>query len=135
MIMFMDRQLEKHLHIKVCDYIRTVYPDTMFRTDLGGIKLTMGQAIQAKRMNGGKRAWPDLFIASQRAGFGGLFIELKSKEIYKKGGLELLKNSHVEEQQAMLERLTQAGYCAVFAVGFEDAKLVIDNYLSKQSGV
>lgn len=120
---------EEQLHMMVCDYIRMQYPDVLFRTDMGGVKLTMGQAIKAKRMNGGRRAWPDLFVAARRGRYGGLFIELKNKNIYRKDGT-LLKSEHLAEQQAVLDSLCAAGYCAVFAVGFTDAKMVIDNYLS-----
>lgn len=129
----MDRQLEKHLHIKVCDYLRVAHPYALFRTDLGGIKLTMGQATQVKRMQGGKRAWPDLFIAEPRHGFCGLFIELKNNQIFKVDG-SLRKNDHVEEQAAVLEALQERGYKAVFAVGFDEARDIIDMYLSERAG-
>lgn len=129
--MYMDRQLEKHLHIKVCDYLRVAHPYALFRTDLGGIKLTMGQATQVKRMNGGKRAWPDLFIAHPSGKYHGLFIELKATDIYKKDGVTLKKNPHVEEQQLMLEMLRNRGYKAEFAVGYDQAVKLIKRYLSR----
>lgn len=55
---------ELELQAQVADYIRLRYPSVIFHSDFGsGIKLTMGQAIRQKRLNGGRRAWPDLFIA------------------------------------------------------------------------
>lgn len=55
---------ELELQAQVADYIRLQYPTVIFHSDFGsGIKLTMGQAIKQKRLNGGRRAWPDLFIA------------------------------------------------------------------------
>jgi len=105
------------------------YPNVLFRTDLGGVKLTMGQAIKVKRLNGGRRAWPDLFIAACRGGYAGLFIELKNTNIYRKDGT-LLKNEHLSEQAKMLDSLKQAGYQTTFAVGFAGAKDAIDTYLS-----
>ena len=93
----------------------------------------MGQAAITKRMQGGKRAWPDLFIAEPRHGYAGLFIELKNTQIYKADG-SLRKNEHVEEQAAVLKALQERGYKAVFAVGFDEARDIIDMYLSERAG-
>ena len=60
----------------------------------------------------------------------GLFIELKAKTIYKKDG-SLLANDHVAEQKTMLEWLETRGYMARFAVGFDEAKKLIDDYLTE----
>ena len=58
---------ELELQAQVADYIRLQYPTVIFHSDFGsGIKLTMGQAIKQKRLNGGRRAWPDMFIAEPR---------------------------------------------------------------------
>ena len=55
---------ELELQAQVADYIRLRHPGVIFHSDFGsGIKLTMGQAIKQKRLNGGRRAWPDMFIA------------------------------------------------------------------------
>lgn len=59
----------------------------------------------------------------------GLYIELK-----KEGTLLKKKNGewateHIAEQAEVLESLRQRGYCAEFAVGFEEAKKIIDEYL------
>lgn len=122
------RQLERSLHIQVCDYIRLRYPQVIFRTDVADLKLTMAQAARLKRMQGGRRAYPDLFLAEPRGGYAGLFIELKATDIYKKDG-NLKANPHVAEQAKMLSALTQRGYRAVFTVGFEQAREVIDKYM------
>ena len=128
---------ESDLHVMVADYLRLQYPDVMFHSDFGsGVKLTMGQAAKQKRQNGGRRAWPDIFIAEPRETGpfrhqhkSGLFIELK------KDGTRLRKKNggwtsgHIAEQADVLERLEFRGYKAVFAVGFEQAKKVIDEYL------
>lgn len=115
------------------------YPCVLFRTDFAaGMKMTIGQAARHRRLQSG-RAWPDLFIAQpafNRAAkepddtvfFHGLFIELKATNIYKKDG-SLRANPHVAEQAAMLERLRKLGYEARFAVGFDQAKQIIDDYL------
>lgn len=134
---------EAELQTQVADYIRLRYPKVLFHSDFGsGIKLTMGQAIKQKRQNGGRRAWPDMFIAEPRkaiisegehtrlvAGYHGLFLELK------KDGTRLKKKNgdwaseHIAEQAEVLEELYIRGYVAHFAVGFEDAKRIIDGYL------
>ena len=143
---------ELELQAQVADYIRLKYPSALFHSDFGsGIKLTMGQAIRQKRLNGGRRSWPDMFIAEPKnvkaeckvitdgdvikeAHFldqkYGLFIELKKAgtRIYRKDG-RLVSDAHIREQFDMLEQLRQRGYMAEFACGFDEAKKIIDEYL------
>ena len=130
---------EADLQVQVADYLRLQYPSVMFHSDYGsGIKLTMGQAIKQKRQNGGRRAWPDMFIAEPRLvvtddmpGYmHGFFIELKRPgvKLYKKNG-ELVADQHIREQAEMIQRLRQRGYKAEFACGFDEAKKLIDEYL------
>ena len=128
---------EADLQVQVADYLRLQYPDVMFHSDFGsGIKLTMGQAIKQKRQNGGRRAWPDLFIAEPHDDLlrpkHGLFIELKKAgtKIFTKKGT-LVSNEHIREQFDMLEQLRRKGYVAEFACGFDEAKEIIDNYLGR----
>lgn len=123
---------ESELQVMVADYLRMQYPDVLFHSDFGsGIKLTMGQAIKQKRQNGGRRAWPDMMLAEPQFGKYGLFVELK------KDGTRLKKKNgewaseHIAEQANILERLRFRGYEAQFAVGFDEAKKLIDDYLSK----
>lgn len=131
---------ELELQAQVADYLRLQYPDVIFHSDFGsGIKLTMGQAIKQKRLNGGRRSWPDMFIAKvstitaedgNKYRYAGLFIELKKDgtRIFKKNG-ELVADEHIREQYEMLSRLYKEGYMAEFAVGFDEAKKIIDRYL------
>lgn len=127
---------ESELQTLVCDYLRLRFPSVIFHSDLAsGMKLTVGQAVRAKRLNS-SRAYPDLFIAEQRyvkqdkEMYGGLFLELKrpGTKLYKKGG-SLVSDVHIREQAAMLARLRERGYRAEFAVGFDQARLIIDEYL------
>lgn len=128
---------EDMLHQQVTDYLRLQYPKVLFRTDFAaGIKMTPGQAIKHKRLQGGYRAWPDLFIAKPCIGmngpnYHGLFIELKKQgtKILKCNG-QLLANKHLQEQHQTLEYLNNLGYRAVFGVGFDETKKIIDQYLS-----
>lgn len=121
---------EAILHQQVVDYLKLQYPDVIFRTDFAsGIKMTMGQAVKHKRLQK-SRAYPDLFIAEPRQGRSGLFIELKAVTPYKATG-ELKTDKHLQEQDEMLKTLRNKGYRAGFAVGFDQAKSIIDNYLVK----
>lgn len=121
---------EAELQKQVAIYIRLQYPDVIFHSDFGsGVKLTPWQAKMQKMQNGGKRAWPDMFIAEPRGKYHGLFIELK------KDGVRLRKrdgdfaSEHIAEQDALLRDLNNKGYKAEFAIGFQQALNLIDDYL------
>lgn len=131
---------ESEIQAQVADYLRLRYPDVLFHSDFGsGIKLTMSQAVKQKRLNGGRRAWPDMFIAKPKLGFDrdgqpfyqhGLFLELKrdGTKILRKDG-KVVADEHIREQMKILQHLTRLGYRAQFAVGFEQAKQIIDSYM------
>ena len=130
---------ELEVQIQVADYLRLRYPDVLFHSDYGsGLRLTPGQAIKQKRLQGGRRSWPDMFIAKPKLTMQddmpiymhGLFIELKKAgtHIYKRNG-GLVADPHIREQAKMLRELEQTGYMAVFACGFDEAKEIIDEYL------
>lgn len=134
---------EIDLQAQVADYIRLQYPTVIFHSDFGsGIKLTMGQAIKQKRLNGGRRSWPDMFIAEPKDSEirksdtitfwhnNGLFIELKREgtRIFKKDG-KLVADEHIREQFDMLSDLRARGYAAEFGIGFEATKKLIDDYM------
>ena len=133
---------EAELQVAVADYLRLQYPDVLFHSDFGsGIKLTMGQAAKQKRQNGGRRAWPDMFIAEPRPRcidgnwkyeWNGLFIELKKEgtRLKKKNGE--YASQHISEQAETLAKLSRRGYAAEFAVGFDEARKTIDKYLGKK---
>lgn len=137
---------ESELQVMVADYLRLQYPEVLFHSDFGsGIKLTMAQAVKQKRQNGGRRAWPDMFIAEPVEVPGapegimgvpecikyhfGLFIELKKANTRLKKQNGEWASEHIAEQAEILERLRFRGYEAKFAVGFEEAKKIIDDYL------
>lgn len=130
---------ESELQVAVADYIRLHYPNVLFHSDFGsGIKLTKGQAIKQKRQNGGRRGWPDMFIAesvprcvdgSWNYEYHGLFLELKKDgtRLHKKDGS--WATEHIAEQAETLQALQDRGYETYFAVGFNEAKEIIDEYL------
>lgn len=131
--------LERDLQTKVADYLRLQYPRILFHSDYGsGVKLTVRQATIQKRQNGGRRGWPDMFIAepeprcidgSWNYEWHGLFIELKKERTRLKKKDGNWASDHITEQAGMLSRLRERGYVAEFAVGFDEAKKIIDEYL------
>lgn len=123
---------EATLQEQVCDYLKLQYPGTIFHSDFAsGMKMTVGQAMRCHRIQS-SRAWPDIFVAEPRDGWCGLFIELKAKgtTIFKKDG-EITSNIHIQEQNHILSLLRLKGYKAEFAVGFESAKKIIDEYFGR----
>lgn len=122
---------ELDIQIQVADYLRLRYPNVLFHSDYGsGLRLTPGQAVKQKRLQGGRRAYPDLFIAHPMGKYHGMYLELKRPDvkIYKKNG-DLVANEHIREQAALLDELRKRGYKAEFACGFDEAKKIIDEYL------
>lgn len=140
----MSGKAEEQIQLALVQYIRYQYPDILFRSDAAGFKLSVGQAKKMKALNGGIRAWPDLFIAKpklQQSKDGlpiythGLFLEIKKEgtKILKKDG-SYVADKHIREQAKMLQALERRGYRAMFAVGFEQAKQIIDEYIGRKKG-
>lgn len=120
---------ENTVYRMVSDFMRYQYPDVLYQFDYGsGLYMTKGQATKQKRINR-FRGWPDLHIAQPNKDCHGLFIEIKKEgtRLKKKDGS--WASDHIAEQADMLERLEFRGYKAVFGVGFEEVKKIIDDYL------
>lgn len=62
--------------------------------------------------------------------YAGLMIELKKDGVRLKKKNGEWASDHIAEQAEMLSKLTERGYIAKFAVGFDEAKRIIDTYLS-----
>lgn len=130
---------ESELQKQVAIYLRAQYPDAIFHSDFGsGVKLAPWQAKTQKIQNGGRRAWPDMFIAevaprcidgSWKYEWHGLFIELKKEGVRLKKKNGEWASEHIKEQAEILKELTKRGYMAEFAVGFDEAINLIDEYL------
>jgi len=122
--------MEKDVHLAVVNYLKLQYPGVLFRSDTGaGMKLTIGQAKAQKAIQNGM-AWPDLFIAYPNSKYHGLFLELKDGSVKLRGANGKYKPGHISKQHECLRCLSNKGYCAVFAVGFDRAKEIIDWYLN-----
>lgn len=127
----MRKKREEKVQLAVCKYIAMQYKNVIFSCDLAsGMKLTMGQAVKAKKMRS-SRGYPDLFIAEPVGIFNGLYIEIKKEgvRVWLKDG-SLSKDKHVQEQANMLDKLIEKGYLACFGVGFDMCKGIIDDYMT-----
>lgn len=122
---------ERDLVTQVAKYLQRQWPNAPYRFDLAAdLKLSIGQASRHKKLHP-KRGYPDLTILVPMNGKGAQFIELKREgesPVLLNG--ELSKKAHIQEQAAWHETLRRLGYAADFAVGFEEAKRLIDDYLS-----
>lgn len=121
---------ELDIQMMLAEYLTLRYPGVIFRSDLGGIRLNMGQAMQVKRLQGGKSKFPDMVILTARQGYHGLLGEIKTSadEVYTKTG-RLRQDAHTQAQWRVLQRLCEEGYLAGFWLGFDHARQVIDRYL------
>ncbi len=120
---------EHQMYEQIAKYLQLRYPEVIYRFDLAAdLKLTAGQAAKHKRIHN-IRGYPDLFVAEGRGKFRGLFIELKKDKtrLTKKNGE--WASDHIAEQAHLLSRLRARNYQAYFAVGFDEATDIIDEYL------
>ena len=90
----------------------------------------MGQATALKAQRSVHKI-PDMIILKPNGEYHGLILELKSEDSspYLKDG-SLSKGQHIQEQNQTLTALLNIGYYAVFAVGFDNAKKIIDDYMN-----
>lgn len=118
---------EESLHIQVCTWLKLQYPDLIWVSDYAaGIRLSIGQAVKAKKMRSSK-GLPDIMIFKANSVYHGLFIELKTKDPYLKSG-NLSTNPHLQQQNAIHNRLIDEGYCAGFSTGFDEAIARVEWY-------
>lgn len=119
---------EENLSKAVSRYLRIQYPDVVFTCDASGVRLTMGQATSLKAQRSIHKI-PDMIILKPNSEYHGLILELKSTDSspYLKDG-SLSTVNHIQEQNKTLNILLNLGYYAVFAVGFDHAKKIIDDY-------
>ena len=123
---------EEQLSKAVSRYLKLQYPDVVFTCDSSGIRLTIGQATALKAQRSVHKI-PDMIILKPNGEYHGLILELKSEDSspYLKDG-SLSKGQHIQEQNQTLTALLDIGYYAVFIVGFNQAKEVIDNYMANK---
>lgn len=127
----MKQQPEYQLQVAICNYLKHQYPKVLFLSDtIASVKLNERQAARNKAIQKHNFKTPDLIILSPNSQYAGLFLELKVNSPYKKDGKTLKSDKHLEGQLESIKRLRELGYAADFAVGFEQTKQKIDNYLN-----
>ncbi len=98
------------------------YPELfLLYSTLNGVKLTIGQAVKAKK-SGLKKGVPDLVLPVPAGEFHGLYIELKRE----KGGVVS------PEQRMWLDMLNGCGYKAMVCRGATEAIDAICDYLDSK---
>jgi hypothetical protein len=122
---------EYELQRAISWYLTCQYPNVLFLSDtIANLKLTKMQAIRNKRIQKEGFKTPDLLILEPRNGYSGLFIELKITTPFKKDGtIKASTKDHLKGQLRSIELLNEKGYKSCFAVGFEETKKIIDDYL------
>lgn len=118
---------EEGVHFAVCNYLRLAYPKIIFLSESSGVRTSIGLATKLKKTRSSD-VHLDLYILEAVKNYHGLILELKADSVYKKDGT-LFKSEHLEDQQKTINKLMNKGYYASFACGFDEAKILIDNYL------
>lgn len=113
----------------IATYMRAQYPNVLYHYDLAGLNLSRAQAGMMKAIQG-IGGFPDLHILEARGVYHGLFLEIKHADakVFKEDG-SLYANPHHYNQSVTHSKLNLKGYLCRFAVGFDDAKKKIDDYL------
>ena len=121
---------EEAEQIALCDYIRENYPNVIFNSDHSGIRVGQGLANKIKKLHS-ENGIPDLNIDEPRGGWFGLKIELKAtgNSPFRISG-RLRDDEHLRRQWRMLMRLELKGYLAGFCTGYDEAKEVVDWYMT-----
>lgn len=128
-----NNQREFEIYRQIARFMFAEHPNTVYRFDFAsGMRMTPGLAKKHKSINP-RRGYPDLFIAEPKGKWSGLFIEIKAEgeSPLKKDGT-FKSDEHVREQHQMLCELQEKGYKAVFGVGLEQCREIINGYLGKE---
>jgi len=121
---------EEGVHFAICDYIRLAYAKVMFISESSGVRTSIGLASKLKRTRS-NHVHCDLYILYPNSRYHGLILELKAKSIYQKKNPQLmLKDDHLADQAETIKKLNLLGYFASFACGFDEARSIIDKYMT-----
>lgn len=144
------KRAEEQLQIKVSNYIKSTYPQAILVGDFAaGLNLKDSDRIKMMAMRS-EDGQPDISIDYPSRGYHGLRLELKAEGVvvkkkdgrlrkapytrkYKKNGkIYIKKGDHLQEQAATLRKYIGLGYYANFAIGFLEAKKIIDWYFKNE---
>lgn len=112
------RNEEALIQEAVINYINAKYPRLLYCASAGGVRTSMKQAVKMKR-TGYVKGFPDLFIYEPKGQWHGLAIEMKTS----RG----VMSQHQKEWQ---NELMKRGYIAVTCKSFDQAQIIIDEYLA-----
>ena len=115
------RHPESDLQIACVRWFRHQYPKVLIFAVPNGGKRNAREAARMKA-EGTTAGVPDLFIASPRGGYGGLFIEMKAG-----------KGKLTEAQEEMHDRLVVDGYVCDVCRTLESFQKIVQGYLSQPS--
>lgn len=142
-VMISSKPTEEQEQAVVAQWIRLHYPDVIFHSDFGaGAKLTASQAVRQSRLNGGFRAWPDLFIAQPIYEEVEQWKDIKGYEnIYKISDHARVKRVDSSEEHFIKTQINQRNnYCYVYlskggkVKGYRIHRLVAEHFIDKPIG-
>lgn len=107
------------------------HPNVLVFSDTAAhIGKTLFQQIRANKLSSQGEKWPDIFIAQPSGEYAGMYIEFKAETPYKKDGVTLLKNEHIETQAKTMQKLRERGYFVPdFVWSVEMAMAQVERYL------
>jgi hypothetical protein len=124
---------EERVQYALVQWFQMQYPRKLWFTNIlsGGMYLTPRQGRKFKLL-GAPRKFPDFYVDEPVGKYHGLRIEIKKDgERLKKRNGEWA-SEHIKEQSEMLERYRERGYYADFAIGFDQAKQIVEHYFANQ---
>lgn len=112
------------------DFLKSNYPNILFRVAVDGVRLSIGTAVKLKKNGILQRSLPDIEIFFPTIKYHGLFIEMKitNRKLFKKDGSYI--DEHTKEQSLILKRFNEIGYYASFGIGYEHAKNILVAYIN-----
>ena len=115
---------EQLLTQRISNHILMTHYKIPFRFDIGAdVRLPIGIAKRLHSLHGKwSRGYPDLFVATVRKNYGGLYLELKATKT-------VVNSEHTRRQAQYHRVLRNNGYKVDFCCGFEDCVEKIDTYI------
>ena len=109
---------EQRLQTAIVKYIKLAYPHTLFTATMGGVKLNSWRQRNALKATGYLKGVADLLIFESKESYKGLFIEVKTD-----------KGRMTTEQKQFQTNALARGYLCICCKGFDETKIIIDEYL------
>lgn len=117
---------EWYVHKSVAKYLRNEYPNIRFYSTLDGFNLGNQRSLVSS-LQWFEPGVPDLFIFHNNGLYTMLVLELK------KDGVKVRGDEHTKRQSRWLQYLNEQGASAHFAIGYEQAIELIENYINPKT--